>query len=134
MNKHIMTTDPEWLEKALRCYRDAVGFTLEDDAEFGLREVDLRSGVSLVKAASRKRITVKQIAQILTGMGLGAAGIWMVIAAIIDPEPTSKLGLLIAGGVILTLTGGLAVLRALGQRWRIRGKPGGVFDVEPDKD
>lgn len=129
-----MTTDPEWLEKALRCYRDAVGFTLEDDAEFGLREVDLRSGVSLVKAASRKRITVKQIAQILTGMGLGAAGIWMVIAAIIDPEPTSKLGLLIAGGVILTLTGGLAVLRALGQRWRIRGKPGGVFDVEPDKD
>jgi len=134
MDKHIKTSDEKWLEKALRCYRDAAGFTLEDDAEFGLREDDLKSGISLVKAASKKRISLKQIAQILAGLGIGAAGIWMVVAAIIDPEPTSKLGLLIAGGIVLTLTGGLAVLRALGQRWIIRGKPGGVFEVEPGKD
>ncbi|MBD3286522.1 hypothetical protein GF359_08120 [candidate division WOR-3 bacterium] len=134
MDKHIKTTDDKWLEKALRCYRDGIGFKLIDDAEIGIGQKDLESGISLVRAASRRKISLKQIGQMLTGLGIGAAGIWMVIAAIVDPEPTSKLGLLIAGGIVLTLTGGLAVLRALGQRWTIKGKPGGVFEVEPGKD
>ena len=63
MDKHIKTTDDKWLEKALRCYRDGIGFKLIDDAEIGIGQKDLESGISLVRAASRRKISLKQIAR-----------------------------------------------------------------------
>jgi hypothetical protein len=40
-------------------------------------------------------------------------GVGLVIAAIIDPDPTSKLGLLIAAGGVCILGGGFTAIRIL---------------------
>jgi hypothetical protein len=40
-------------------------------------------------------------------------GAALVVLAIVDPDPTSKLGLLIGSGAILALTGGFQTIRLL---------------------
>lgn len=78
---------------------------------------------------------VKDISTILVSLGITASGIWIVLAAIADPEPTSKLTLLIAGGLILALTGSLGTLRALGITFSVSAKTfgGNEFHISPNK-
>ena len=40
----------------------------------------------------------------------------MVVLAFLDPEPTSKLGLLVGGGAVCLLTGGLTAVAILTRR------------------
>ena len=46
-------------------------------------------------------------------MGVSAAGMVMIVLAFLDPEPTSKLGLLIAGGTVALTSGGFMAVRIL---------------------
>ncbi len=127
----IRTSDADWLNAALRHYSNKTRFDLIDDAGLGISESDLQSAVELIKALNnRKQLSRNKLLQILTGLGLSGIGIGAIIVAIFDPEPTSKLSILLAGGILLILTGGLSVLKALGQTWVVRlGK--GLFSVEP---
>jgi hypothetical protein len=132
--KVVRTSEEDWLERALEFYTDKAAFVFIDDACVGITQKDLESAVSLIRAAKVKGgFPLKNIMAVLVGLGLSGAGIWMIIAAIADPEPTSKLGLLVAGGVLITLTGGLGTLSALGVRFVItgRGKGGSEFRIEP---
>ena len=49
-------------------------------------------------------------------VGVSAAGVMMVVLAVLDPEPTSKLGLLVGGGAVCVLTGGLTAVGILTRR------------------
>jgi hypothetical protein len=49
-------------------------------------------------------------------IGVSAAGVMMVVLAFLDPEPTSKLGLLVGGGAVCVLTGGLTAVGILTRR------------------
>ena len=40
----------------------------------------------------------------------------MVVLAVLDPEPTSKLGLLVGGGAVCVLSGGLTAVAILTRR------------------
>lgn len=126
----IRTSDPRWLEQVVRHYTRKERFQLLDDARLGLGPDDLKSAVDLLRALKKRNVPRRQLWQVLTGIGISSVGIALVLAAILDPEPTSKLGILLAGGVVLILTGGLSILKALGQTWMVRvGK--GLFTVEP---
>ena len=46
-------------------------------------------------------------------IGVSAAGITMVVLAFLDPEPTSKLGLLVGGGAVCVFSGGFSAIRIL---------------------
>ena len=129
----IYTSQRNWLQLALECYRDKLKFDLIDDAGIGLTSKDLTSAVKLIqKAKNTGRVSVKSIATILTSLGLSSVGIWLVLAAIVDPEPTSKLGILLAGGIALIALGGMSILRALGMTWKVSANsPLAAFTVEP---
>jgi hypothetical protein len=130
----IRTSSPDWLNRSLELYRDKIAFVFIDDAKIGIDARDLESAVSLIRAARTKgSLDFKRIASVLVGVGLSGAGIWMIAAAIADPEPTSKLGLLITGGIVITLTGGIGTLSALGVKFVItgRGRGGSEFKIEP---
>ena len=130
----VRTTEEDWLLKALNQYKEKVPFVFVDDAGIGITQQDLESAVNLIRAAKGKAgLPWKTIASVLVGIGLSGAGIAMVAAAIMDPEPTSKLGLLVAGGVILAFTGGLGTLSALRVKFSItgRGAGGREFKIEP---
>ena len=129
----IHTSQQDWLQQALECYRDKLKFDLVDDAGIGLTSSDLTSAVKLISKAKKSgKVGVKAIATILTSLGLSSVGIWLVLAAIVDPEPTSKLGILLAGGIALIALGGLSILRALGMTWKVSANsPLATFTVEP---
>jgi len=130
----VRTTEEDWLHKALNHYKEKVPFVFVDDAGIGITQQDLESAVNLIRAAKGKAgLPWKTISSVLVGLGLSGAGIAMVAAAIFDPEPTSKLGLLVAGGIVLAFTGGLGTLSALGVKFSItgRGSGGREFKIEP---
>jgi len=135
MSKEIVrTSSKDWLEQAIKLYADKKPFTFEDDAKLGLTEANLKSAVALIRAAKSKgSVTWQQIVVVLAGIGITGVGVWMVAAAIADPEPTTKLGLLIAGGIVLALTGSFGALAALGVRSVCPKPPSGhTFKVKPE--
>lgn len=135
MKKIIKTSNKEWLESALKEYSSKNEFTLIDDKILGLQEKDLNSAVSLIKAAKTKgKKSIKQITKVLLGLGLSSTGIYVIIIAIADPEPTSKLSLLLVGGVILAISGGYGTLRALRIKFRVKKlkKDNHFFLVKPE--
>jgi len=133
MREIIRTSDKKWLEKALNCYTTKVAFEFLDDVPIGIGHDDLLSAVALIAAAKNSgMITWQQIVGILTGLGMSGIGVWLIIAAIADPEPTSKLGILLAGGVVMAMTGGLSILYCIGVKWRVSAKSGGSsIHVDP---
>ena len=55
-----------------------------------------------------------------------------VAVAVADPEPKGKLAILLAGGVVMALTGGLSIMHCLGVTWRVSAKAGeNAIQVEP---
>lgn len=134
MNLILKTSNTEWLKIAIDNYSKKQAFTLVDDANIGLTEKDLVSAVTLIRAAKKKGgFSIRTIAQALTSIGITGAGIYIVILAIADPEPTSKLGLLITGGLILAVTGSLGALSSLGIKFSIAAKTfgGNEFFIRP---
>jgi hypothetical protein len=128
----IRTSEQDWITKALNCYKSKLPFQFIDDADLGIQQKDLISAVALIRAARNKvGITANKIGIILTGLGMSGLGIGLVLIAVFDPEPTSKLGILLAGGVVLALSGSLTILRALGVKFRVIAGVGG-FEVHPD--
>lgn len=101
MREIIRTSDKKWLGKALDCYKTKVAFEFLDDVPIGIGHDDLVSAVALIAAAKNSSaITWQQIVGMLTGLGMSGIGIWMIAVAVADPEPTSKLAILLAGGVV----------------------------------
>ncbi len=136
MKTTIRTSDASWLETALVCYTGKKPFEFLDDAGLGITEKDLASAISLIRAAKKTGLTLKQVLAALAGVGITGVGVWIIFAAIADPDPTSKLGLLIAGGIVLALTGALGTLASLGVKFSVSAKgPGGtVIVVKPEQD
>lgn len=132
MDKVIKTSQDDWLNEALNCYKSKTPFEFRDDANLGISQEDLISAITLIKSAKNSgRISWTQIATILVGLGMSGLGVWMIAVAVADPEPTSKLAILLAGGVVLALSGSFSTLRALGMKWRVKAGASG-FEVHPD--
>ena len=105
----IRTSSPGWLAALSKAYRDKQPVTVIDDGKVGIAPgMD-----SLLDMGRKSRLTREEWVGVLVSLGMCGAGIAMVAAAILDPEPTSKLGLLIVGGSIVCLGGGFSAIRVL---------------------
>ncbi len=95
--------------KLAAAYREEKEVLVIDDAEIGL-DPQNQSLLGMGKAAGLSR---GEWAGVGVSLGLSGVGLWMVVAAVVSPEPTSKLGLLIGGGSLLLLSGGFSAIRIL---------------------
>ncbi len=87
---------------------------LIDDAGAGIdpaRQSLLQMGLS--GRLSRREWTAVSVSGGMTVFGAG-----LIVAAIVDPDPTSKLGLLVGSGALLALTGGFQTIHLLLTRLR----------------
>ena len=109
----IRTSDSNWLKNTLKCLKAKAPFTLVDDAGLGITLEDLRTGLLLVSKAEKAGVPWNRIAQALAGIGYCGIGIWVIRMACLDPEPTSKLALLVGGGLLCIFVGGGVVFVAL---------------------
>ncbi len=90
-------------------YRARQPGLLVDDAGLSLDPAQQ----TLLQMARQSRLSRKEIVGACVALGMSAAGITMVVLAFVDPEPTSKLGLLVGGGVVCVLGGGFSAIRIL---------------------
>ena len=111
-SREIRTSDPGWLAELATAYRREQDVLVIDDAGIGL-DPENQSLLGMGKAAGLGR---REWAGVGVSLGLSGVGLWMVVAAVLSPEPTSKLGLLIGGGSVLLLSGGFSAIRLLTDR------------------
>ena len=105
----IRTSEKDWLARLTEAYRHHAQVDLIDDAGAGIdpaRQSLLQMGLS--GRLSRREWTAVSVSAGMTVFGAG-----LIIAAILDPDPTSKLGLLVGSGALLALTGGFQTIHLL---------------------
>jgi hypothetical protein len=105
----IQTSESGWLKQVAKAYRDRHSVVIVDDADIGIDP----QNQSLLAMGRQAGLGRQEWASVLISLGMSGAGLWMVITAILDPEPTSKLGLLILGGSVLIFSGGFSAIRLL---------------------
>jgi hypothetical protein len=105
----IRTSEKGWVGVLARAYRNQDRILLIDDAKTG---VDPQRE-SLVSMGIKAGLTMQEWIAAGVSVGMSAAGVVMVVLAFLDPEPTSKLGLLVGGGAVCVLAGGLTAIRIL---------------------
>ena len=82
-------------------------------------ELEKRKKKKEIVIDSNKKTDINKVVQLLVGLGLGIFGAKLVLFAILDPEPTSKLGTLVIGGITLVFAGSLITVSSLGQKWEL---------------
>jgi hypothetical protein len=105
----VRTSDPEWLRRLARLYKDRLAGLLVDDAKLGINPEDQ----TLLQMARSSGLAKREILGVCVSLGMSGVGVTMVILAFLDPEPTSKLGLLVGGGATCVLGGGFSAIRIL---------------------
>ena len=111
LEKIVRTSDPNWLRTLALLYRARASGVLIDDAGLGINPEDQ----TLLQMARVSGLSKREIAGVSVALGMSGVGVTMVILAFLDPEPTSKLGLLVGGGAVCVLGGGFSAIRILTQ-------------------
>ena len=105
----VRTSQPDWLKALAVIYKRRQPALIIDDAGVGFDP----ASYTLLQMAKGVGLSHRELAGVCVALGMSATGIVMVILAFVDPEPTSKLGLLVGGGVICVLGGGFGAIRIL---------------------
>ena len=105
----VRTSQTGWLAVLATAYKEQTPVLIIDDAKVGIDPAN----DSLFEMGRKADLSSAEMAAAAVAVGMSVAGVAMVILAVLDPEPTSKLGLLIASGAVLALTGGLSAMQIL---------------------
>lgn len=108
----IRTSEKDWLARLTAAYRAHAAVELIDDAQVGIDPQQQ----SLLQMGLSGRLTPREWTSVAIAAGMTVFGAGLIVAAIIDPDPTSKLGLLVGSGALLALTGGFQTIRMLSGR------------------
>ena len=109
--KIVRTSDPNWLRTLALLYRARLSGVIVDDANLGINPEDH----TLLQMARISGLSRREIAGVSVALGMSGVGLTMVIRAVLDPEPTSTLGLRGGGGAVCVLGGGFSAIRILTQ-------------------
>jgi hypothetical protein len=123
----IRTTENGWLKKLAEAYQSRVPFVLNDDANLG---IDPRED-SLLRMGLKAKLTRREWSAVLVSVGIAGVGAWLIVMAVIDPEPYSKVAAAIVSGAVLLGTGGLVAIRVLTniKPPNIRVSKTGIFEI-----
>jgi hypothetical protein len=108
-NLTIRTSDRSWLPQLAKAYRNREQIVIVDDANIGIDP----ASQTLVDMGLKSGLSRNDWIAVAVAGGMGVFGAVTIVLAILDPEPTSKLGLLIASGALLAWGGGHSAIRIL---------------------
>ncbi len=109
IEKVVKTSDPDWLRAIAVLYKARMNGLLVDDAGLGIDP----ARQTLLQMARHSGLSRREIVGVSVALGMSGVGVTMIILAFLDPEPTSKLGLLVGGGATCVLGGGFSAIRIL---------------------
>lgn len=123
----IHTTESDWLPAVAKAYRARTAFVLVDDAAIGINPLN----DTLVDMGRKAGLGQREWMALLVSLGIGSAGAFLLVMAILDPEPFSKITFALGTGAMLMLGGGLTAIRVLlGHKPpNVKVSPGGGFEI-----
>jgi hypothetical protein len=105
----IRTSEKEWFQQLAGAYRAKAMVVVVDDANLGINpESD-----TLLKMGRRAGLSAHEWVAVLISLGMAAAGAWLLVMAVLDPEPYSKVMAAILGGLAMLGLGGFSSIRIL---------------------
>lgn len=105
----IRTSASGWLKDVAEAYRTRKPILIEDDAHLGINPKQ----DSLLRMGLKAQLSGREWAGVCLSVGVAGVGVWLIVMAVLDPEPFSKVALVIATGALLLGTGGLVAVRIL---------------------
>ncbi len=105
----IKTSENAWFKKMAKYYKKRIPFEIIDDGNVNINPVF----DTLLEMGKKADISPKELVGVLIALGTSSFGAFMIRSAILDPEPTSKLGLMVISGALLVVTGGITAIRIL---------------------
>lgn len=126
----IRTSSSRWLPHLAKAYKGHQPVSLVDDAGAGINPAK----DTLFEMGRKAELTSKEALAVAVAVGMGALGAGMIVLAFLDPEPTSKLAILLAGGAVLIGTGGFAAIQILVDLKppTVKRKKDGSFEISWD--
>jgi hypothetical protein len=123
----IRTSSPGWLGTLAKAYRSKTSVYLVDDAQLGIDPIN----DTLLDMGRKANLSRREWMAVLIGLGIGAAGAYLLVMAILDPEPYSKIAFAIGTGALLVVGGGWTSIRVLvGHKPpNIKLSPTGGFEI-----
>ena len=105
----IRTSSHSWLEALASAYKTKTSVILVDDAGLGVDPVTQ----SLLDMGKRANLSHRDWIAVVVALGVGSLGAWLVVLAVLDPEPYTKVSFAIGAGTLLTVGGGFSAIRVL---------------------
>jgi hypothetical protein len=123
----IRTSSPGWLAALAGAYRWQRSVELIDDAHIGINPIR----DTLLDMGKKAKLSHREWLAVLVALGIGFVGAYLLIMAILDPEPYSKIAFALATGGVLVASGGFAAIRVLvGHKPpTVRVSPAGGFEI-----
>jgi hypothetical protein len=107
--KQIATSQQNWLGELSRSYRAREPVLLVDDARIGINP----ESETLLLMGRKAKLTAREWSAVLVCLGVSALGAYLLVMAILDPEPYSKIAFALATGALLAGSGGFMAVRIL---------------------
>jgi hypothetical protein len=107
--KQIETSQSGWLVELTKSYKAKEPVMLVDDARIGLNP----ESESLLLMGKKARLSAREWTAVLVCLGVSSLGAYLLVMAILDPEPYSKIAFALATGAILIGSGGFMAVRIL---------------------
>jgi hypothetical protein len=105
----IKTSEPGWLARLATAYKSHSPVLVVDDGNVGIDP----SSDTLLEMGRRARFGVRDWIAVVVALGVAATGAYLVVMAILDPEPFSKIGLALGAGTVMVLGGGFSAIHVL---------------------
>lgn len=107
----VKTSAQNWLKSVSEFYKKKEAFVLVDDAHVG---IDPRQD-TLLQMGRKAQLARREWAGVLVSLGVASVGVWLLVMAVMDPEPYSKVMAAILAGAVLVGSGGMMAIRILTQ-------------------
>lgn len=107
----IRTSQRNWSQELASAYNERRAVHLINDAKF---DINPRTE-NLLQMGRKAGLAIDDWRRVCACLGVGGFGVALIVMAIMDPEPTSKLGLIVATGGVLVFGGGFSALSIITQ-------------------
>jgi hypothetical protein len=108
----IKTSEKGWITELAKAYKEKIPAVLYDDAQVGINpKFD-----TIFQMGAKARLGVQQWTAVVVALGVAATGAYLVVMAVIDPEPFSKIAFALGAGTVMVLGGGFSAVQTLTQQ------------------
>jgi hypothetical protein len=105
----INTSNTAWIKELSKAYKTKTAIKLMDDAAIGIDPTK----DTILQMGRKAELGTREWVAVVVALGVAVSGAYLIVMAVLDPEPFSKLTFAIGAGAVMALGGGFGAVRVL---------------------